>query len=89
MVQAAQPEAATFFADPEGAQTVVGNIEKNEDNQFELPIIAKEDISHDTILLRFGFPNPEWTIGIPVANHLKIFSKVVVIQIEAYQVMLP
>jgi len=40
-----------------------------------LPIIAKEDISHDTILLRFGFPNPEWTIGIPVMNHLKIFSK--------------
>ena len=68
--------AASYFADQEGQQTVIGNIEKNEDNQFELPVIAKEDISHDTILLRFGFPNPEWTIGIPVMNHLKIFSKV-------------
>ena len=41
-----------------------------------MPVIAKEDISHDTILLRFGFPNPEWTIGMSVMHHLKIFSKV-------------
>ena len=50
-------------------------IEKNEDNQFELEVTEKKDISPDTILLRFKFPNPDWVIGMPVSNHIKIFSK--------------
>ena len=32
-------------------------------------------MSHDSIRVRLQFPNPEWIIGMPVANHIKFFSK--------------
>ena len=48
-------------------------IEKNEDNQFELEIVEKKQISPDTYLFKFGFPNPEWLPGLPLAKHFKLF----------------
>ena len=74
MVEAGGVDPATFFNNPEGAQTVCELAEKNEDNQFTLAISELENISHDCIRLRLQFPNPEWIIGMPVANHIKLFS---------------
>ena len=41
---------------------------------FELEISAKERISPDSIWLTLKFPNPEWILGLPTAQHL-IFYK--------------
>jgi len=55
-----------FINIPEDAQTVCKLIEKNVDNQFSLEISEKRQLSPDTLFLKLKFPNPEWTMGIPL-----------------------
>ena len=64
----------TFYKNPEGAPTVAKLAERNEDNQFSLKISSITDFNHDTIIMRFEFPDPEWIIGMPVANHIRFFK---------------
>lgn len=49
-------------------------VPKNEDNQFDLEIAEKTQLSHDTWLFKFAFPNPEWVSGLPTCQHIKIFK---------------
>jgi len=63
-----------FFNVPEGVPTVCDLAEKNENNQFELEISAKERLSADVLKITFKFPNPEWYIGLPVAQHIILFK---------------
>ena len=63
-----------FINIPEGAHTVCNQMEKNEDNQFSLEIAEKRQISPDTIGFKLKFTNPKWTMGLPIAKHMKIFK---------------
>ena len=64
-----------FFAIPEGAKTVKDLIEKNEESRYDLELIAKKNVSADTILMTFKFPDPEWILGATVAQHIRIYNK--------------
>jgi NAD(P)H-flavin reductase len=64
-----------FITVPKDAKTVKDLAERNEDDQFEFTLSAKKNLSPDTIQLTFKFPNPEWTIGATVSQHLRIFNK--------------
>ncbi|KAJ1484175.1 hypothetical protein T484DRAFT_1797855 [Baffinella frigidus] len=37
----------------------------------EVPLIKKEQLSHDTFLFRFGLPSPNSVLGLPVGKHFK------------------
>ena len=65
---------SSFFVNPPDAQKVTELMDRDERGQFELPIVKKENISHDTILLRLQFPDPNWIIGMPVGHHIRIFK---------------
>lgn len=71
MAQAAA--VSEFIKVPDDTQTVCNLIEKNEDAQFSLEIAEKTQISPDTILLKFKFPNPDWVMGLPISKHAKFF----------------
>ena len=63
-----------FINIPEDAQTVCKLMEKNEDNQFSLEISEKRQLSPDTLFLKLKFPNPEWTMGLPISKHMILFK---------------
>ena len=73
MVQA-EVAAADFFEVPEGSTTLLDTIEKNEDNQFRLPISEKIQLTHDTFKIVLKFPNEEWLMGLPLAYHMTFFA---------------
>ena len=62
-----------YLDHPSCIPNVLRSIPKNDLNQFELEIETKKWISPDTILFRFKFPDPTMLLGLPIANHLKIF----------------
>ena len=64
----------SFYKNPEGALTVAKLAKRNEDNQFSLKISSITDLNHDTIKMRLEFPDPEWIIGEPVANHIMFYK---------------
>ena len=38
----------------------------------EVPLIKKEQLSHDTFLFRFGLPSTNSVLGLPVGKHFKV-----------------
>nr|XP_060622700.1 NADH-cytochrome b5 reductase 2 [Anolis sagrei ordinatus] len=44
--------------------------------KYPLPLIEREEISHDTRRFRFGLPSSEHILGLPVGQHVYISSKV-------------
>ncbi|XP_029552812.1 NADH-cytochrome b5 reductase 2 [Salmo trutta] len=44
--------------------------------KYPLPLIEKEDISHDTKRFRFGLPSPTHVLGLPVGQHVYLSAKV-------------
>ena len=52
-----------FFIIPEGAKTVAGLIEADEDGRYWLELSEKKQVSHDTICLTFKFPSADWIFG--------------------------
>lgn len=66
--------AAEFFNVPEGASTVLDKMSKNEDNQFEMEISEKVQLSPDTYRFTFKFADPEWLMGLPLAKHMIFFK---------------
>lgn len=46
---------------------------KDKDNNITLKLAEKIKITHDTYIFRFAFPDPDWTFGLPIGNHV-IFS---------------
>lgn len=49
-------ESYPYFEVPEGAKLLLKEIEKDENENFHLPLIAKRQITHDTWELDYGFP---------------------------------
>ncbi|XP_069479702.1 NADH-cytochrome b5 reductase 2 [Ambystoma mexicanum] len=44
--------------------------------KYPLPLIDKEEISHDTKRFRFGLPSPEHILGLPIGQHVYLTAKV-------------
>lgn len=44
--------------------------------KYALPLVEKEDISHDTKRFRFGLPSPSHVLGLPVGQHVYLSAKV-------------
>lgn len=49
-------------------------LEPNE--KYYLPLIEKEEISHDTRRFRFGLPTPEHVLGLPVGQHIHLIASI-------------
>ncbi len=43
---------------------------KDEDGFISLVLIEKIQITHDTNIFRFGFPDPEMTLGLQIGGHV-------------------
>ncbi|EMP36818.1 NADH-cytochrome b5 reductase 2 [Chelonia mydas] len=44
--------------------------------KYPLPLIKKEEISHDTRKFRFGLPSPDHVLGLPIGQHVYLSSKI-------------
>ncbi|KAK9717472.1 Oxidoreductase NAD-binding domain [Popillia japonica] len=44
--------------------------------KYALPLIEKEDISHDTKRFRFGLPTKDHILGLPIGQHIQLSAKV-------------
>ncbi|KAM9753388.1 NADH-cytochrome b5 reductase 2 [Menidia menidia] len=44
--------------------------------KYPLPLVKKEEISHDTKKLRFGLPSAAHVLGLPVGQHVYLSAKV-------------
>ncbi|KAL6257098.1 hypothetical protein P5V15_012031 [Pogonomyrmex californicus] len=44
--------------------------------KYSLPLIQKDEISHDTRKFRFGLPTPNHVLGLPVGQHVHLTAKV-------------
>ncbi|XP_013888852.1 NADH-cytochrome b5 reductase 2 [Austrofundulus limnaeus] len=44
--------------------------------KYPLPLISKQEISHDTKKFRFGLPSPSHILGLPVGQHVYLTAKV-------------
>lgn len=43
---------------------------KHNGKYISLKLIQKIEITHDTLIFRFGFDNPDLTFGLPIGNHV-------------------
>lgn len=66
-MDAAQP--GNEFVDWESAPSMFASIERNDDDQFPLKVIKKEQMNHDTFYLSLEFPNKEWIAGLFPGGH--------------------
>ena len=57
-----------FVPDPE--KQTLKLIEKNDDDQFELELLEKHQLTHDTFRIVFKLPHPDQVMGLPVGGHL-------------------
>ena len=46
---------------------------KDNDNNITLKLGKKIKLTHDTYIFRFALPDPDWSFGLPIGNHV-IFS---------------
>ncbi|MEQ2204758.1 NADH-cytochrome b5 reductase 2 [Xenoophorus captivus] len=44
--------------------------------KYPLPLISKQEISHDTKKFRFGLPSESHILGLPVGQHVYLSAKV-------------
>jgi len=44
--------------------------------KYYLPLIEKEEISHDTRRFRFGLPSPNHVLGLPVGQHIHLIATI-------------
>ncbi|XP_023944320.1 NADH-cytochrome b5 reductase 3 isoform X2 [Bicyclus anynana] len=44
--------------------------------KYPLPLIEREEISHDTRRFRFGLPTPEHVLGLPIGQHIHLSVKI-------------
>lgn len=58
-------------ADAEQLRTLLDPTEK-----YHLPLIEKEEISHDTRRFRFGLPSKEHVLGLPVGQHIHLIANI-------------
>ncbi len=46
---------------------------KDKDGNITLKLAKKIKITSDTYIFRFQFPDPDWSFGLPIGNHV-VFS---------------
>lgn len=44
--------------------------------KYQLPLIDKEEISHDTKRFRFGLPSPKHILGLPIGQHIHLIANI-------------
>ncbi|GJQ74887.1 hypothetical protein Trydic_g21723 [Trypoxylus dichotomus] len=44
--------------------------------KYALPLIEKEEISHDTRRFRFGLPTKDHILGLPIGQHIQLSAKI-------------
>lgn len=44
--------------------------------KYQLPLIEKEEISHDTRRFRFGLPTSDHVLGLPVGQHINLIATI-------------
>ncbi|KAI4580916.1 hypothetical protein MJG53_010458 [Ovis ammon polii x Ovis aries] len=49
---------------------------QNSDTKYPLPLIEKEQISHNTRRFRFGLPSLDHALGLPVGNYVHLLAKI-------------
>ncbi|XP_034944678.1 NADH-cytochrome b5 reductase 3 isoform X2 [Chelonus insularis] len=49
---------------------------ENPMTKYELPLIEKEIISHDTRRFRFGLPSPKHVLGLPTGQHVHLTAEI-------------
>uniref|UniRef100_A0A671DXW0 NADH-cytochrome b5 reductase n=1 Tax=Rhinolophus ferrumequinum TaxID=59479 RepID=A0A671DXW0_RHIFE len=49
---------------------------KDPNTKYPLPLIEKEQISHNTQRFRFGLPSPDHVLGLPVGNYVHLLAKI-------------
>lgn len=54
-----------------GKRTLVDPTKK-----YLLPLIEKQEISHDTKRFRFGLPSPEHIMGLPIGQHIHLIADI-------------
>lgn len=57
--------------DPSKPRTLLDPNEK-----YELPLIEKHEISHDTKRFRFGLPSPKHVLGLPIGQHIHLIATI-------------
>ena len=48
-------------------------MKKDADGNISLKLAKKIKLTHDTYIFRYAFPDPDWTLGLPIGNHV-VFS---------------
>ena len=61
------------MADP--SKQTLQTIPKDDDDQFELPLVEKIQMSSDTYQFVFGLPKPDEVLGLPVGGHVFFHCK--------------
>ena len=69
MVEQATSE---FITIPEGVDTVFDKIERDEMENFNLPLTSKKQLNHDSWLLEYSFGDAgkDWVLGLKIGGHL-------------------
>lgn len=57
-----------------GPQKLHTLLDPNE--KYQLPLIEKEEISHDTRRFRFGLPSSEHVLGLPIGQHIHLIANI-------------
>lgn len=55
---------------PLADKNTLETIPRDDDDQFELPLQEKVQVSHDTFKFIFALPHHEQVLGLPVGGHL-------------------
>ncbi|XP_040312935.1 NADH-cytochrome b5 reductase 2 [Herpailurus yagouaroundi] len=49
---------------------------QDSETKYPLPLIEKEQISHNTRRFRFGLPSPDHVLGLPVGNYIHLLATI-------------
>ncbi|KAM5319636.1 NADH-cytochrome b5 reductase 2 [Glossophaga mutica] len=49
---------------------------QNPEVKYPLPLIEKEQISHNTRRFRFGLPSPDHVLGLPIGNYVHLLANI-------------
>ena len=60
----------THFFIPDPANQTLELIQKDENDQFQLELMEKVHISHDTFKFTFKLPEYDQVMGLPVGGHV-------------------
>ncbi|CAB3228531.1 unnamed protein product [Arctia plantaginis] len=58
---------------PKGSSKLVALVDPN--TKYALPLIEREEISHDTRRFRFALPSSEHVLGLPIGQHIHLSAK--------------